>query len=59
MRLAVRGARELDTGGDEAVHDPEEVRLLRTQARRIHAESLVAASLLTGVSLLASVWLAG
>ena len=31
----------------------------RAQARRIHAESIVAAALLTGVSLLASVWLAG
>jgi hypothetical protein len=58
VRLAARGARNLD-GGDEPVTDPEQARRLRAQARRIHAESLVAAGLATGVSLLVSVWIAG
>jgi hypothetical protein len=40
------------------VRDPEEARLLRARARRIHLQSLVAAAVLTGVSLLA-VGLAG
>lgn len=56
MRLAARGARNMD-GGDEPVTNPEEVRQLRAQAARIHLESVAAAVLLTGLSLLASVWL--
>lgn len=52
MRLAARGARDLD-GGEERVRDPEEARLLHARARRIHRQSLVAAALLTGVSVLA------
>jgi hypothetical protein len=58
VRLAARGARNMD-GGDEAVRDPEEARRLRAQARRIYAESFAGAALLTGLSLLASVWIAG
>ncbi|MGH7324392.1 MAG: hypothetical protein ACREJ9_07070 [Candidatus Rokuibacteriota bacterium] len=57
MRLAARGARDMD-GGEVEVTDPGEVGLLRAQAVRIYIESFVGAALLTGLSLLAAVWLA-
>jgi hypothetical protein len=55
VRLAARGARNMD-GGDEPVDDPEEARRLRARARRIYAESVGLAALLTGLGLVASVW---
>ena len=55
MRLAARGVRDLDHG-EEPVRDPEAAQRLRAQARRIHAAALLTAALLTGVSLLATVW---
>jgi len=58
VRLAARGARNMDVG-DEPVRDPEEARQLRAQARRIYVESFVGAALLTGLSLLVSVFIAG
>lgn len=58
MRLAARGARDMDTG-EQPVQDPDDVRQLRLQARRIHVEAVTAATLLTGVSLLAVAWRAG
>ncbi|HEY7365614.1 MAG TPA: hypothetical protein VIE37_16080 [Methylomirabilota bacterium] len=51
MRLAARGARDMD-GGQEPVTNPEEGRLLRAQAARIYARSAVLALLLTGLGLL-------
>ena len=45
--------------GDEGVSDPEEARRLRAQARRVYAESVIGALLLTGLGLLARVVLAG
>ncbi|MBI4592764.1 MAG: hypothetical protein HY728_00980, partial [Candidatus Rokubacteria bacterium] len=50
MRLAARGACDFD-GGLEPVTDPDETRLLRAQAARIHLEAVIAATLATGVSL--------
>lgn len=58
MRLAARGARETMTGV-EPVGDPDEARLLRAQALRIHVEALVAATLITGLALLLAARLAG
>jgi hypothetical protein len=58
VRLAARGARNMD-GGDEPVGDPEEVRRLRGQARRVYVESVVLAVLLTGLGLLVAAWAAG
>jgi hypothetical protein len=58
VRLAARGARNMDRG-DEPVGNPEEVRQLRAQARRIYAESAVLATLLTGLGLLVAAWAAG
>lgn len=58
MRLAARGARNMD-GGDEVIGDPDEVRRLRAQARRVYAESVIGAALLTGLGLLAAVWFVG
>ncbi len=51
MRLAARGARDLD-GGEEAVVDPFLVAQLRRQAREIHVESLLLGAALTGLALL-------
>lgn len=58
MRLAARGARNLDRG-DEMVNDPEEARRLRAQARRVYLETLSGAALLTGLGLLAGLWFGG
>lgn len=58
MRLAARGARDLD-GGEESVGDPEAARQLRAQALRIHAEAVVAATLATGLALLVAAWVGG
>jgi hypothetical protein len=58
VRLAARGARNLDRG-EEPVTNPEEVRLLRAQARRIYVESALGAALLTGLSLLARLTVGG
>ena len=57
MRLAARGARDLD-GGPEPVPDPEEAGLLRAQATRVYAASFVGALVLTGLGLLL-VWHVG
>jgi hypothetical protein len=58
VRLAARGARDMDRGA-EPVRDAGEARQLRGQALRIHAESVVAAVLLTGLALLAAAWAVG
>lgn len=44
--------------GDEQVQDANDVRQLRAQSLRIHAESIIAAGLLTGLALLLSVGVA-
>jgi hypothetical protein len=51
VRLAARGARDMDDG-QVAVADPEEARRLRAQAARIYAMSFVGALLLTGLGVL-------
>lgn len=51
MRLAARGARDLD-GGEEIVDEPFMVAQLRRQAREIHIESAVLGVALTGLVLL-------
>jgi hypothetical protein len=53
VRLAARGARDMDAG-PEAVPDPAEARLLRTQAIRIYAASFAGALLLTALGVLAA-----
>ena len=58
MRLAARGARDLDRG-EESVGDRDAVRQFRAQALRIHAEAVVAASLATGLALLVAAWVGG
>jgi hypothetical protein len=58
VRLAARGARNMDRG-DERVTDPDEARRFRAQARRVWLETLSGAALLTGLSLLAAVWVGG
>jgi hypothetical protein len=58
VRLAARGARDLDHG-EEPVSDPNEATRLRAQTRRIYTESLAIAALTTGLALLVSVWAAG
>ncbi len=58
MRLAARGARNLDHG-EEPVSDPDEATRLRAQTRRIYGQSVAIAALTTGLSLLVSVWAAG
>ena len=58
MRLAARGARNMDHG-DEPVPDLEEARRLRAQAWRVYAASVIGATILTGLGLLARVALAG
>lgn len=45
--------------GAEPVRDADEARQLRGQARRIHAESVVAATLATGLTLLVAVLVRG
>lgn len=56
MRLAARGARDMD-GGQEAVPNPGEARLLKAQAARIYAGSFVGALLLTALGVMAAVGL--
>ncbi len=51
MRLAARGARDLD-GGEEIVSDPFLLAQLRRQAREVHVESTLLAVALTGLALL-------
>jgi hypothetical protein len=58
VRLAARGTRNMDRG-DEPVDNPEEARRLRAQARRVYGESVIGATVLTGISLLAAVWFGG
>lgn len=58
MRLAARGARNMDVG-DEMVSDPQEARRLRAQARRVYLETVSGAALLTGLGLLAGLWFGG
>ena len=51
MRLAARGARESETG-TQAVTDPWLARELTRQARSILAQALLAATVLTALTLL-------
>lgn len=51
MRLAARGARDLDDG-EQAVNEPFMVAQLRRQAREIHIESVLLGVALTGLVLL-------
>ena len=51
MALAARAQRDLDTGA-EAITNSEERAQVRRQARKVHIESLVAAALLTALSLI-------
>lgn len=51
MRLAARGARDLD-GGEELVSDPFLLAQLRRRAREVHIESALLAVALTGLALL-------
>ncbi len=51
MRLAARGARDLD-GGEEALTDPIMVAQLKRQAREVHAEAALLGAALTGLALL-------
>jgi hypothetical protein len=53
VRLAARGARETADGRVAAIEDPEEVRQLERQARRVYGESLAIALLVTGLTMLA------
>ncbi len=50
MALAARGARNMDTG-DEAIEDEAEKAQLRRQARRVHVQSILAALVLTALTL--------
>lgn len=43
--------------GTETIVDPEELRQTRAQAARLHLEALFAAGALTGLAILASVWI--
>jgi hypothetical protein len=52
VKLAARGARNMDTGA-ESVRDEAEVAQLRQQARRVHVRAIVAALALTTFSLFA------
>jgi hypothetical protein len=54
VRLAARGARNLDRG-DEPVTDPEEARRLRAQARRVWIASGLGAVALTGLGVLVAI----
>ncbi|MGH7253355.1 MAG: hypothetical protein ACREIE_06095 [Nitrospiraceae bacterium] len=51
MALAARGSRNLDTG-EEKIQDTAVVRELRRQARRVHIESILAATWLTALYLI-------
>lgn len=51
MRLAARGARDLDDG-EEILNEPFMVDQLRRQAREIHIESALLGVALTGLALL-------
>jgi len=50
VALAARGARNMD-GGDEAIADEADRARLRRQARAVHLKSLLAAAVLTALSL--------
>jgi hypothetical protein len=50
VRLAARGTRDLDDG-ERPIDDPGLVTRLRARARRVHLESLLLASALTGLAL--------
>jgi hypothetical protein len=58
VRLAVRNARNMDAG-ETPVDDEHEAVRLRAQARRIHFEAMVAATILTGISLVVGVAIHG
>jgi hypothetical protein len=51
VALAARGSRNLDTG-EERIQDTAVVRQLRRQARRVHIESILAATWLTALCLI-------
>ncbi len=50
VALAVRGTRDLDSG-QEQVDDPVATRQINRQARKVFAESIVGAALLTALAL--------
>ena len=52
MALAARGARNMDAG-DEAIEDEAEKVQLHRQARRVHVQSILAALVLTTLTLVA------
>ncbi|MFO7918732.1 MAG: hypothetical protein R6V13_11705 [Anaerolineae bacterium] len=49
MFLAARGLRDMG-GEEEEIEDPEELVQVRRQARRVHIESVLAAVLLTAIT---------
>ena len=53
MRLAARGARDLDDGETPIPHSAERA-VIRRQARRVHAQTVVIAVALTALALLAA-----
>jgi hypothetical protein len=50
VRLASRGQRDLDQGA-QAIDDSAELAQVKSQARKVHMQSLVAAALLTALAL--------
>ena len=46
VALAARGLRNMDTG-DEAITDPRELELVRTQSRKVHVRAVLLAALVT------------
>jgi len=50
VSLAARGLRDMDTG-PEAIEDPAELAQVRRQARKVHIESAIFATVLTLVVL--------
>ncbi len=51
VALAAQGIRDMDNG-PEPIRDPNELQSIQRQARRVRQWSLVAAALLTGLSLI-------
>ncbi len=58
VRLAVRNVRNMGAG-ETPVDDEDEALQLRAAARRIHFEAMVAATILTGISLVVGVAIHG
>ena len=51
IRLAARGRRDMDTGG-EPITDPVELARVRSQARRVHVKSLLLSIVVTAIVIL-------